>query len=80
MVSSMARRGWREVWQDLAGDKPEFQLPLRLLDIAVRFFETHDERLLLELPTEERTLLRPLLGLEKAEESPAGRGRKGVAH
>jgi tetratricopeptide (TPR) repeat protein len=69
MVSSAARRVWCEVWQENASDRPEFQLPLRLLDIGVRFFETHDERLLLELPTEERTLLRPLLGIENAKET-----------
>jgi hypothetical protein len=58
---------WLENWQEVVGSKPEFELPLRLLNVAVRFLETHDERLLLELPTEERTILRPLLGIEEGK-------------
>jgi hypothetical protein len=61
MVSDAAARAWRDVWQELTGDRKEFQIPLRLLDAAVRYRETHDRRVLLALPVEERKLLEPLL-------------------
>lgn len=61
MVSDAAARAWRDVWQELAGDHKEFEIPLRLLDAAVRYRESKDRRVLLELPVEERTLLQPLL-------------------
>jgi tetratricopeptide (TPR) repeat protein len=67
MVSDAAARRWRDVWQELAGDHKEFELPLRLLDATVRYRETHDPRVLLELAVEERTLLEPLLEGEKTE-------------
>ncbi len=68
MISSAARHFWLEAWRELVADKPEFQVPLRLLDVAVRYLDTHDQRILLELPTEERSLLRPLLGIKEAEQ------------
>ncbi|MBI4639577.1 MAG: tetratricopeptide repeat protein [Candidatus Tectomicrobia bacterium] len=65
MVSDEAARTWHDVWQELAGDLAEFQIPLRLLDAALRYRETHNLRVLLELPVEERTLLESLLGIEE---------------
>jgi len=65
MVSDFAARSWLEVWQNLAGDRPSFQIPLRLLKTAVQYKEKKgDRRVLLQLPIEERKLLQPLL--EKA--------------
>ena len=61
MVSDAAARMWLDVWKEVAGDHDEFQIPLRLLDAAVRYRETHDQRVLLGLPIEERKLLEPLL-------------------
>jgi len=69
MVSDAAARAWRDVWQELAGGRKEFQLPLRLLDVAVRYRETKDQRVLLELPIEERELLNQVLGLEEDTQS-----------
>ncbi|MEC4815241.1 MAG: hypothetical protein SAK29_18475 [Scytonema sp. PMC 1069.18] len=46
------------------GKREEFQLPLRLLDAAVRYRDKQDRRVLLELPIEERELLKPLLGVD----------------
>jgi len=60
-VSDATARMWRDVWRELADSRKEFELPLRLLDAAVRYRETHDQRVLLELPIEERKLLAPLL-------------------
>jgi tetratricopeptide (TPR) repeat protein len=57
---------WLEVWQQVVGDRPEFQLPLRLLKTAVRYKQTpNDPRVLLELPIEERKLLEPLLEINQ---------------
>ena len=64
MVSDKAAQTWLEVWQKLVGDRPEFQIPLRLLNAAIRYRETKgDRRVLLDLPIEERNLLKPLLGI-----------------
>jgi tetratricopeptide (TPR) repeat protein len=65
MVSNAAAQMWRDVWQELVDDRNEFQIPLRLLDVAVRYRETQDQRVLLELPIEERTLLEQLLEIER---------------
>jgi tetratricopeptide (TPR) repeat protein len=66
MVSDKAAQTWLEVWQELTSDYSEFQIPLRLLNAAVRYRETKgDKRVLLELPIEERNLLKPLLGISE---------------
>jgi tetratricopeptide (TPR) repeat protein len=65
MVSDAAARAWRDVWQELASDRREFKLPLRLLDVAVRYREKKDQRVLLELPIEERELLNQVFNLEE---------------
>jgi tetratricopeptide (TPR) repeat protein len=66
MVSDKAAQTWLEVWQELTSDYTQFQIPLRLLNTAVRYRETKgDKRVLLELPIEERNLLKPLLGISE---------------
>lgn len=66
MVSDKAAQTWLEVWRELVSDIPEFQIPLRLLNAAVRYRDKGDKRVLLELPIEERNLLKPLLGIEES--------------
>jgi|JFJP01.1.fsa_nt_gi Tfp pilus assembly protein PilF len=62
MVSDKAARTWLELWQELTSNYEQFQIPLRLLNAAVRYKETKgDRRVLLELPIEERNLLEPLV-------------------
>jgi tetratricopeptide (TPR) repeat protein len=62
MISDKAARTWLEIWQELVGDKPEFQIALRLLNAAVEYREKKgDRRVLLSLPIEERKILEPLL-------------------
>lgn len=62
MVSDKAVQIWLEVWRELTSDRTQFQIPLRLLNAAVRYRETKgDKRVLLQLPIEERELLKPLL-------------------
>lgn len=57
MISEAEARMWLKVWEELAGNCIEFQVPLRLLSAVVRYREKHDQRVLLALPIEERTLL-----------------------
>ena len=61
MVSDAAAREWLEIWTELAGDRNEFQIPLRLLNAAVRYRETKDRRVLLRLAVEERKILETVL-------------------
>ena len=61
-IASATKRAWVEIWQSLVGEKSEFQIPIRLLKAAVEYSESKDERVLLELPSEERRVLMPLLG------------------
>ncbi|MBC7930137.1 MAG: tetratricopeptide repeat protein [Rubrivivax sp.] len=61
MVSDAAAGAWRDVWRGVAEGREELQLPVRLLDAAVRYRETKDQRVLLELPAEERALLEEAL-------------------
>jgi len=62
MVSDKAARTWLELWQELTSNYEQFQIPIRLLNAAVRYKETKgDRRVLLELPIEERNLLEPLV-------------------
>ncbi len=62
MVSDKAAHTWLELWQELTSNCKQFQIPIRLLNAAVRYKETKgDRRVLLELPIEERNLLEPLV-------------------
>jgi len=62
MVSDKAARTWLELWEEQTSNYEQFQIPIRLLNAAVRYKETKgDRRVLLELPIEERTLLEPLV-------------------
>jgi tetratricopeptide (TPR) repeat protein len=63
-ITPAVRQSWLKAWQQCAGEVTEFQIPLRLLNAAVGYADSRDERVLLELPSEERRILAPLLGLE----------------
>ncbi len=54
---------WLGSWQTMAESFPEFRLPLRLLESAVRYRKTRDLESLMSLPQEERKLLEPLVGV-----------------
>ncbi len=65
MVSDKAVQTWLEVWQELTNNYPECQIPIRLLKAAVDYKVTKgDKRILLELPIEERNLLKQVLEIE----------------
>jgi len=63
MVSDKGARTWLELWREPTSNYDEqFNIPIRLLDAAVRYKETKgDRRVLLKLPIEERNLLEPLV-------------------
>ncbi|MCB1934878.1 MAG: tetratricopeptide repeat protein [Nitrosomonas sp.] len=63
-INQAAMRSWNETWQNECEGIEELALPLRLLDTAVQYWERQDRRVLLELPSEERSILFPMLGLE----------------
>jgi tetratricopeptide (TPR) repeat protein len=68
-VSDAARWQWRDIWQEQTKDHAELQLPVRLLNAAVRRCETHDPRILLELSVEERKILEEVLKVEEPQEA-----------
>jgi tetratricopeptide (TPR) repeat protein len=64
-VGGLQAEEWFGIWKELAGDRLEFQIPLRFLSAAVRYRSSHDPRILLEQQVEYRTLLVPLLAPEE---------------
>lgn len=62
LVSDAAARAWLDAWRAAGGAHEELELPVRLLDAAVRYRETGDRRVLLELPAEQRSIVAPMLG------------------
>jgi hypothetical protein len=66
MVSDKAARTWLELWQELTSQYKEFEIPISLLNAAVRYKETKGDRLvLMALPRELRDLLQPLVASQK---------------
>ncbi len=61
--SDAEARIWADSWQTAAGRFPEFRLPLRLLDSAVRYRQTGDLQIFMDLPQEERKLLESMVGV-----------------
>jgi tetratricopeptide (TPR) repeat protein len=65
-VSQAKADAWRDAWAEVVGHKPEFELPLRLLNTALHYKQKpEDPRVFLELPTEERKILQQALGIEQ---------------
>jgi DNA-binding transcriptional ArsR family regulator len=56
---------WLAGWEAHASSEPAFRLPLRLLRAGIAYLKTqpHDEGVLLQLPMEERQIVRSALGL-----------------
>ncbi|MBM3225873.1 MAG: hypothetical protein FJZ47_19045 [Candidatus Tectomicrobia bacterium] len=61
MLSLSAAQTWHDLWQPQRRQHSALIIPLRLLDAAVRYRETQDQRVLLRLPQEERQVLQQLL-------------------
>jgi hypothetical protein len=56
---------WLAGWKSAASAEPAMQVPLRLLRAGIAYLKTspRDEAVLLQLPSEERSLVRLALGL-----------------
>jgi tetratricopeptide (TPR) repeat protein len=55
---------WANVWQAVAKRHPDLSLATRLFEVGLRYRQTKDERVLLDLVSEERAILRGLFGLD----------------
>jgi tetratricopeptide (TPR) repeat protein len=64
-AADVASRAWRDAWRQEGSGRVEFEMALRFLDAVVRYGETKDPRILLDLPAEERKLLE--MAIEAAE-------------
>lgn len=64
-LNKQGLEAWLGQWEAASDGHPEMQLPLRLLRVGIDYIasEPKDETLLLQLPQEERRLLRQALGL-----------------
>jgi tetratricopeptide (TPR) repeat protein len=55
---------WAGVWREVAERHPDLSLAVRLFSVGVRYVRSKDERVLLDLVQEERSILRDLFGLD----------------
>jgi tetratricopeptide (TPR) repeat protein len=54
-------QNWLALWRDIVGSDEYFVLPLKLLDVLVRYQKTGDQRVLLGVPAEERRVVEEML-------------------
>lgn len=64
-VSDVTAKTWRDIWVKSSEGYPEMALALRLLDTAIKYRTEKDQRVLMELPIEERKIFEEII--EKAE-------------
>jgi tetratricopeptide (TPR) repeat protein len=60
-ISDKGAEVWVRTWREVASGSGDFEMALRLIDAALAYRKSKDQRALLELPTEERSLLESLL-------------------
>jgi tetratricopeptide (TPR) repeat protein len=70
-------RRWSEILKRLFGEEARFSTVLRVFDVMVRYRQSRDERVLLELPLEERSLLqqkddKPKTGVRSLDNGTSG--------
>jgi hypothetical protein len=56
---------WASIWREVAKRHPDLSLAVRLFRVGPRYVRKNDERVLLDLVREERSILRELFGLGK---------------
>jgi len=54
---------WASVWREVAKQHPDLSLAVRLFGVGLRYVQKNDERVLLDLVRDERSILRELFGL-----------------
>ena len=67
MHVAIAKVRWLDSWVEARNRFTEIDAGYRLADVAVRYRENPDERLLLGLPLEERKVVNTLLGIPEME-------------
>lgn len=68
-VSDATAEMWRDSWVKAASGYAEMELALRLLDTAIKYRREKDQRLLMELPIEERKILEEIIeNMEKKKD------------
>src|SRR5262249_49899321 len=63
-VTADALDSWAGVWRGVAERHPKLSLATRLFGVGLRYLQTKDERVLLDLVQEERSILRDLFRLD----------------
>jgi DNA-binding transcriptional ArsR family regulator len=65
LISNTTATLWHDTWHQLTHDRPEYQLPLRLLTTALHYKQKPDDpRVWMELSIEERKILQQALDLD----------------
>jgi hypothetical protein len=59
-------RDWREEWLYLGVGHAELEIPLRIFRVAIEYLIRGDEKVLLDLVSAEREILRQALRLDRA--------------
>ena len=65
-------KGALAAWTEAASKEPVLKIAVQMWDAAIRYKETSDERVFLELPEEQRTLLRDLIDSVEGDAGRAG--------
>jgi tetratricopeptide (TPR) repeat protein len=60
--------GWIELWRELTREHAELELPLRLYEVGIRYLQTQDEKVFLDLLQEERKILQDALGVKSSDD------------
>jgi len=67
-MSPESLTAWADVWHEVAEQHPDLSLAARLFGVGVRYVQTKDERVLLDLLQEERAILQDLFGLASRDD------------
>ena len=70
-LSELALTNWESIWTNAGSQYPEMELPLRIFRVGIEYLKTKDERVMLDLITTERRILRQALGLEEMTDDEA---------
>ncbi len=64
MLSENALYAWRDIWLEEGVGHAELEIPLRIFKVGIAYLAKQDERVLIDLVSMERAILRQALGLE----------------
>ena len=66
-IGSETLANWRDTWLEVGGGHAELEMPLRIVRVGIEYLIRSDEKVLLDLVTVERKILRQALGLGEAD-------------